>query len=273
MPLYNFSAKRVVKALVILVAVTAAAVFINEYQALEYYAVPDEIAELKAKIDLPRDFMIIASPGCMGQNADSERAVEEGIKNGADCLEINVAFRVDGTPVLAKSDLYVTDRSYPLEEVIKKIYRKRDTRLMINLNEFSDLEALYTLLSDYGMLRRMFIANVNKDTSLYVARRYPGLELVYDADANADLSSEAVCARIIAAAFENGASGIRCRVGQITDEFQTLLRERTPLKLYITGADSEYEQYLALSRSPDGIQTKNPRALRKIRDQDLSSDS
>jgi len=258
------SVKRVVAILAALAVCAGVVVFIMDYQALNYHADEGEIEELRASVRLPLNFLLIASPDCCGQNANTEEAVREGIFSGANCLELNLAFREDGTPVLAKSNKYATDLSYTLEAVLEKIADRKDMSLMINLNEFSNLDGLYALLTEHGLLKRTFAANVDENTSPYVARQYPELQLVYDVSRDADTSSEKACAKALGGAYENGAAGIRCNIDQITEEFKAYLADKTSLNLYVTGADTEYKQYLALSLNPAGIRTENPDMLYQI---------
>ncbi len=249
--------------LLIIIAVAAGAVFTSVTGYRASHISEEKLAEFREAINLPMGFMNVAAAGCCGKTANTFESFEAAFKSGATCIEINVAFRDDGIPVLARGNDFVTERSETLENVLKFVKEHSYIRLFLNLKEFTDTESVFSVINKYGLQNLIFFSDMDVSSAEYIVEQYQIINMVFTVPGDADLSDENVRASLVDGALKFGALGFKCDIGQYTPEFAELLRKNN-MMIIITGANGKYQLYDALSRNPDGILTSRPDMLYDI---------
>lgn len=244
----------------IMAAIVVGAVFtaVSGYKAT--HISDEKLAEFREAFDLPRHFMNIASAGCCGKTANTFESFYAAYKSGATCIEVNVAFRDGETPVLARGNEFVTERSDTLEKVLDFVKEHDFIRLLLNLKEFTNTDAVFSMINKYGLAEYVYISDVDADSAGFLAERYQNIHLLLTVPDKADLSDEGVCASLVDSALKYGAAGFKCDMSRFSDEFGEMLRQKL-LAFIITGVQSKYQMYEALSLNPDGILTPHPKVL------------
>lgn len=252
-----------IAAILLIAAVCVGAVFTSVSGYRSSHLSEKQLTQFRETIDLPRNFMLVAAAGCCGKTANTFESFHAGYKNGSGCMEVNVAFRNDGVPVLARGAAFVTDRSDTLESVLKFVGKKTHLKLLLNLKEFTDLDAVAQLILSYGLADNVYVSDVDADSAVYAVEKLPGCKVVLSVPDGVDLGDDGVCAALVEGALQTGSSGFRLETDAYTEVFGTLLREKGLLCI-LTGGDGKYELFKALSLNPNGIVTQRPDTLYDI---------
>lgn len=99
---------------------------------------------------------ITAHAGCMGTKMDSIEAVEEGIKYGADIIEIDLNIDANGNLVLCHDKPKEFEKYLRLEEVFEIIKREETVLLNVDIKDTKVLAKLNNTILDFGLKDRVF---------------------------------------------------------------------------------------------------------------------
>ena len=222
-----------------------------------------QLLKFREAFDLPQNFMNVASANCCGKTENTLEAINAGYKSGAGYLEVNVAFRKDGVPVLARGNAFVTERSATLESVFKFVKKYSYMKVLLNLKELTNLDGVVALIGEYGLTENVFISDIDGNSAGYIIENYPSLYLFFKVPDGADLGEEKVRAALVDDALKYSACGFVCGIDTYTAEFGALLKEKN-LYCILSGANNKYQLYSALSLNPNGILTTRPDLLFEI---------
>jgi len=249
--------------LLIIIAVAVGAVFTSVSGYRASHISEEKLIEFREAFDLPKGFMNVAAAGCCGKTANTYESFQAAFKSGATCIEVNVAFRGDGIPVLARGNEFVTERSEPLENILKFVKDHSYIKLFLNLKEFTNTEEVFSMINEYGLKEFVYLSDMDINSAEYIMEQYQNFHMIFTVPDGADLKNENVRASLVDGALKYGVLGFKCDIDLYTTEFAELLKNNN-IMLIITGAHSKYQIYDALSRNPDGILTSRPDMLYDI---------
>ena len=103
---------------------------------------------------------ITAHAGCMNTSMDSIESVQEGIKYGADIIEIDLNVNTDNDLVLSH-DIPREGDEYPrFKMVLEMIKDKKDILLNVDVKNTVILKRLKNVISEYELLDRVFLTGL-----------------------------------------------------------------------------------------------------------------
>ncbi|AGK99327.1 glycerophosphodiester phosphodiesterase [Clostridium pasteurianum] len=104
---------------------------------------------------------ITAHAGCMGTEMDSIEAVEEGIKYGADIIEIDLNIDSNGNLVLCHDKPKEFEKYLRLEEVLEIIKREEAVLLNIDVKDAKVLDKLNSIILDFSAENKVFFTGLD----------------------------------------------------------------------------------------------------------------
>lgn len=104
---------------------------------------------------------ITAHAGCMGTKMDSLEAVVEGIKYGADIIEIDLNIDKNGNLVLCHDKPKKFENYLRLEEVLKIIKIEETVLLNVDIKDTKLLAKLNNTILDFGLKERVFFTGLD----------------------------------------------------------------------------------------------------------------
>ncbi|MCR5484851.1 MAG: hypothetical protein K6F09_04590 [Clostridiales bacterium] len=244
-------------------AVIAGFIFSSFAGSPEEKTMPEEnVQKIIDSVYLPESFLRAASYDCMGKRKNSLEAVKAGLENAANCFELNVAFKADGTPVLAENEKYITKSSDTLEDVFKFVSEKSGNYyFIINLTGFGEFDVLKELCEEYDNYSKVYLTGVNDVPADFLYSELASFMKLYSVS-DVDLTDSEKCAELASYAMSNGFTGIICDIGCMTEEFANAINDpHCGITYYVSGVESEYDIYRALSFSPYGIVASSPDVL------------
>lgn len=224
-------------------------------------ASPEEISEYINSVKLKSNFRIISTSDCCGQTANTLEAITAGISAGARLVELNVAFREDGTPVLAQGFDYINEYSVTLTQALELIAETDYVNVLVNFTELGNLSTVWDLLVEYNFLSgRVYFSGIDSDSAQYFSEYFMGYTLF----CNIDLTTDQSFMDAVSEVKEFGATGVRINIDDMTDELYEEIKNSYDVRFIIDGAETTNEFYKALSLSPDAISTSDPATLQDI---------
>lgn len=104
---------------------------------------------------------ITAHAGCMGTKMDSIEAVKEGIKYGANIIEIDLNIDENENLVLSHNKPKVLTKYPSFEEVLEIIKMKQAVLLNIDIKDTKVLAKLNNTILDFGLKDRVFFTGLD----------------------------------------------------------------------------------------------------------------
>ncbi len=177
----------------------------------------------------------------------------------ASYVELDVAFDADKRPCLGDSYEEVGEEPVLLERVLFYIDEKEDkeTGLIINLKEYTNLESLSACLYQNGMQRRTLITGVNERSLPSVKAFFSSVAVLCDYDSDTKSSLEEL--------KEAGADGIVCSSDVVS---KSLVNEAKELDMciWVRCENEVYGTFKAMNCCVDGVISSAPEVACLIRD-------
>ncbi len=176
----------------------------------------------------------------------------------ASYVELDIAFDADKRPCLGDSYEDVEESPVLLERVLNYINEKEDkeTGLVINLREYTNLESLSACLSQSGMQRRTVITGVNEKSVDSVKSFFPNICVLCDYDSDTKSSLEEL--------KEAGADGIICPSDKVSASLMKKSKE-LDLHVWVRCENEVYGTIKAMNYCVDGVISTVPEVACMIR--------
>ncbi len=113
--------------------------------------------------ELQYGFTVTHHAGAMGQKPNSLESVSYSVYHGAGCVEMDVSFRPDGTPVIIHSSSPGEKEGELLDMALKIIAGSRKCKINLDLKSTANLAAVDELIENYNLSERAFYTGVGED--------------------------------------------------------------------------------------------------------------
>ncbi len=113
--------------------------------------------------ELMYGFTVTYHAGCMGEKANSLESVSEYIFHGAKCIELDVSFQPDGTPVIIHESEPRFKQGESLDMALKIIAGSRKCKINLDLKSVKNLPAIDALVHEYNLKERVFYTGVGEE--------------------------------------------------------------------------------------------------------------
>lgn len=220
------------------------------------------------KISLPEDFTYTAHSGCEDTADNSMEFIHKALALDVPVLEVDVSVRNDGTPVLLHAESAGDEGGLLLKEALCYIAEQSDSvQVNLDLKAFSNIPAVYEVVSDCGMLSRCFFTGVSAEYTQTVKIDAPGIPYYLNADLNKlQLEDRAYLRSIANEVLRSGAVGLNCNYKNASKTLVEVFHEEG-LKVSFWTADNKFVQRNLLTMSPDNITTRRPVLLQALIEQ------
>ncbi len=112
--------------------------------------------------ELQYGFTVTHHAGAMGQKPNTLESVSYSVYHGAKCIEVDVSFRPDGTPVIIHSDSPSQNQGESLDMALKIIAGSRKCKINLDLKSTANLPAVDELIYNYNLEERAFYTGVGE---------------------------------------------------------------------------------------------------------------
>lgn len=254
-------------AAVMIAVLITAALFLLIFFAFQKSRDQKLIEELSSvALELPDGFTVTAADGSMNTQENSFLSARTGFRSGANLISLNVSFRPDGVPVLAKKLRDANDNAVTLIQIFEYMKDFDDVSVLLNLRQLTNPGSIEELVQEYGYMGRVFYTGVTDTHAAYLQRTSPGIPFYLDilpATKTAELDIVTYYESYCESAMNLNAVGLRCESRYVSQILVDTVRGYG-LRLAIYGVDKEVDMYRMLSFGVDNIETAHPDVLLKI---------
>ncbi len=113
--------------------------------------------------ELQYGFTVTHHAGAMGQKPNTLEAIGYSIYHGAGCVELDVSFRPDGTPVIIHSTEPGQNQGELLDMALKIIAGSRKCKINLDIKSVANLSAVDDLIYNYNLEERAFYTGVGEN--------------------------------------------------------------------------------------------------------------
>lgn len=210
---------------------------------------------------------ITAHAGCMGTKMDSLEAVVEGIKYGADIIEIDLNIDKNGNLVLCHDKPKEFEDYLRLEEVLKIIKIEETVLLNLDIKDTKVLAKLNNTILDFGLEDRVFFTGLDyqslidnmeilKGTNYFINLGVPKLNIT-------ELSSKEYLVGLLDELESLDILGININYRLVTPELINVCKERKMMSSVWTIDDNENMKRM-IALEVNSITTKRVDVLKNL---------
>lgn len=251
-------------AIVLSAAVFAALVFLIVL-AFQNFQESQSLKKLSEKdIKFSAALTVTAQTGCLDTIANSYLSAKTGVNTGAQAISADIAFRNDGTPVLAAGLSEAGEDAVTLERVLDFLKDKKEVSMILNLNQVTNLPEIERLAKEKDLVKRLIYTGINKEQADYLQSESPNIRFYIDCEPEkSKLEDPLYCSELAETALSRGALGINCSCKLVNE---TLLETVHAYGLLISvwGVEKDADMYRMLDLGVDNIITKKPDRLLEI---------
>ena len=226
------------------------------------YAITKSYEE--GELSFVEGFTITAHTGAFDTAENSIESVKAAIANEVEIIELDIRQRPNGTLVMDHELVITNSDGVPLAEAFELL---RDSKLRINLDikETRVLNALYDLLTEYGLYDRAFLTGIEiKDVAAVKDSSCADMEYYLNCQpSRIEIFSEEYQQKLIEQLEETGAVGINCNYRYAGGQLSDLLHENG-YKLSVWTVNSQNAMKRVLVFKPDNITTKQYELLNSV---------
>ena len=217
--------------------------------------------------------LITAHAGCMNTQPNTTQSVLEGIKYGANIIEVDVRGTSDGIPILIhdncikdlnNNNLKVEEITYKelisaekinnivtLEEVLDLVI-DYDIILNLDMKSFHAIEPMVKLVQNKKMVDRVILSGCKKQRALYMYKNYPEFRVLYNVDEDlfnsSNLNYEEVIKKTYDEAISMSCCGINIDYKFCKKELIDFMHSRfMPVAIWTVDGGSEMEKYIKMN--------------------------
>ncbi len=112
--------------------------------------------------ELQYGFTVCHHAGALKQKPNSLEGVSYSIYHGAKCIELDVSFRPDGTPVIIHNSAPTMKQGESLDMAFKIIAGSRKCKINLDLKSTANLPAIDEMIHEYNLKDRAFYTGVGE---------------------------------------------------------------------------------------------------------------
>ncbi len=209
------------------------------------------------------DIDVVSVSSSFGQEKNSYLSVKSAINAGIHGACIDVAFREDGTPVLADGAENVTEKSAELSRVFELI-KDVDFDLYINITEFTHLDKIRALADDMEISRKLCVFTDDDENLKVIGGYLSTTSICYITDlSKLDTSDKEAVKEVIAKLRRNYVSKIILEPDSISSELTELMNKYS-IDVVAHNADSDSGIQDVLLGNVNAIITEYPEDVQNI---------
>lgn len=211
---------------------------------------------------LPKSFTYTAHTGCVKTPDNSLESIEEGVKYGADIIEIDLNFLPDGTPVLSHDKPKGNEPT--LDEAFKKAKEYKNLKINVDVKSVQNIKAIYPLAQKYGIENRIFYTGVDHRFVDAVKKDSPQVPYYLNVSVKKrKKQTPEYLQSLVEEIKKSGAIGINFNKDNATKELVEIFHEND-LLVSIWTVNKKRKMYKILFLAPDNITTRRPDKLKEI---------
>ncbi|MFB9758984.1 glycerophosphodiester phosphodiesterase [Ectobacillus funiculus] len=233
--------------------------------------------------------LITAHTGCMNTRPNSIESVIEGIKAGADIIEVDIRATKDGVIVLAHDEHISTEHGVKriadlsveelnsftkdapiikLQEVLPFI---RESHRIINLDVKEDLaiDPMIKIIEEYNMKDYSIITGCEKDRALHLKKHYPTYQVLLNASMSLFNQSKENYADFVKETYQDAIAASCCGINinyHLCQEELLNVAARRCLPVLVWTVDDSHVMEKFLDMGVHSITTQEVRILTELRD-------
>lgn len=203
-------------------------------------------------------FSIAAGVGTDGYERNTYVGSCIAMEDSPNYIEVNLVSGVDGRLVLADSYAETNEKSIDAYRVVKTLVNNtNDTSLLVNLAEYTDLDAVSALLAQSSRFTNAVIRGVDEDTIGYVRDYFPAYTVLCEYSDQNKLSLSEIKAA--------GADGVYCSASMLSAHFAKQVH-KAGLVLWVDCGGDAYRvvKTMNMAREVDGLVTTKPSLALKM---------
>lgn len=200
--------------------------------------------------------IITAHTGCENTQNNSLESIVKGIESGAACVEFDVRFLNDGTPVLSH-DEKGKEESVKLDSALNLLYSYK-VYVNLDLKETSFVKNVADLISFYKLEDRCFFTGITEDKVSIIKTYAPKVSFFLNTKiTKSQKSDKSYLLGLGKKVKELGAVGINVKHTNINKQCVDIFHSQNLLVSVYT-VNSNLDINLALSKNVDNITTLRP---------------
>lgn len=212
---------------------------------------------------LPQGFTITAHTGALHTRANTVHTLEKSIDAGVDIVEMDVAFRPDGTPVMKHASKPKAWQGTLLAKGLAAVAQDDLCQINLDLKADSNLTALDVLVQEHGLSERVFFTGVEKER-VKTVQEQTDIPYYLNIAPETKKKNDAQYAQSLAdTILHYEAIGINCHYTHMSQTIVDVLHENGLLVSVYT-VNEKADLYRMLSFGVDNITTKQPTRLMNI---------
>ena len=221
---------------------------------------------------------VTAHSGCMDTAQNSAHSIAEGIRFGADIIEVDVSETSDGVPVLFHDHaLSFQNKSIPIREIgyselkehrdgllrLDEAFKIRDAKERLFNLDIKDHEAWKIIVDTViagNAAERVFVTGCNAGTAYKIKTYSPQIQVLLNAEMETeDIRNVEICSK----AISSYCCGININYRHCRDELIAVARRRG-LLVFVWTIDDAKNMETFLNLGVDSITTNEVKMLRDL---------
>lgn len=244
---------------IVLSAVTITALAAGGKYARDYLAIRNM---QKQTLQLPKGFTVTAHAGALGTKANTLPSIEKCLAFiGSGCIEVDVRFGKDGTPILTHDATAGGNDVVLLADAMDLIAQYPAVRVNLDLKEYSNIPEIQRLAEEKGILPQLFFTGVTAQYAELTGKDAPGISYYLNESVDNEKKTDRVYLQALADRIKQlGAVGLNSNFSGASQELVDCMHENGLLvSLWTVNKRRDLCETLLLA--PDNITSKKPNIL------------
>ena len=211
---------------------------------------------------LPNGFTVTAHTGCEETEENSLDSIRKGYESGADIVEFDLAFTLDGEAVLSHDEPH--SGCVTLDEAFALIAELPDIKVNVDCKSVANLKVVTELAQKHGINDRIFYTGIGEEDIKAVQEQTPDVAywLNFDVDAEKNTDEEYLIS-LAKKTREVGAVGININYKTCSKQLVDIFH-REGLLVSIWTVNKKFDMVKTVPFCVDNITTRNPSQLIEI---------
>lgn len=211
---------------------------------------------------LPEGFTLTAHTGCEKTPDNSLEAIQTGYDAGADIVEFDLNFDVEGNPVLSHDS--PKGKCFSLDEAFECACKNEGLKVNVDVKTTKDLKAVVECARKYSLEERMFYTGITENDVDAVKQQTPGVTYYLNYNVGKAKNTDKNYLGNLADKVESlGAKGLNINYHNCSKELVELFHSRG-LQVSVWTVNNKYDMYKVMLLSPDNITTRFPSEIKAI---------
>jgi len=222
----------------------------------------------KEALTLPEGFTVTAHAGALGTKDNTYESLKTCLDfiGGEGCIETDVRFNSEGTPLLWHNTPKESDKPLLLSEFFT-LLKGYPAHVNLDLKEYSNLPEVRRLAEEYGVLPQLFFTGVQTDHAELVRKNAGGIPYYinegFGSDNRENLEDRDYLQTVANNVKRFGGIGLNIHYNDATQALVEVMHENG-LLVSVWTVNKQTEMCRMLSYGVDNITTRKPDVLREL---------